>query len=163
MRIWIRDEQPRSYFWEFRNKILELKYLNSLMGIAEPGSGMEKFWIRDPWCKKIASRIRDKHSGSAILAGTVQDSLFCFKDPTRGFGEFPCTQILNNAEFGWILESTGPAAPPPSRPTFALPCSVADPYIYPGSRISILPRSRTQVPDPTKAAREGRGETGGGN
>jgi hypothetical protein len=44
-RIWIRDEQPGSYFREFRNPFLGLKYLNYLMRIwdgknSDPGSGM---------------------------------------------------------------------------------------------------------------------------
>jgi hypothetical protein len=41
VRIWIRDEQPGSYFRELRNHFLGLKYLNSLMGIQDPG--WEKF------------------------------------------------------------------------------------------------------------------------
>jgi hypothetical protein len=57
----IRDEQPGSYFLQFRNHFLGLKYLNSLMRIrdgdsSDPGFGMEK------------CRIRDKHPESATLA-----------------------------------------------------------------------------------------------
>jgi hypothetical protein len=39
IRIWIRDEQPGSYFRELRKKVFD----------ADPGSGMEKFesGIRD--------------------------------------------------------------------------------------------------------------------
>ncbi len=47
----IRDEQPGSYFFELRNHFLPflgLKYLNSLMRIQDPGSGMETVRIRDP-------------------------------------------------------------------------------------------------------------------
>jgi hypothetical protein len=46
----IRDEQPGSYFLELRNHFfafLGLKYLNSLMRIRDPGSGMETVRIRD--------------------------------------------------------------------------------------------------------------------
>jgi hypothetical protein len=59
----IRNEQPGSYFLEFRNHFFGLKYLNSLrirdlgwkqFGSGILGSGMEK------------SRIRVKHPGSAI-------------------------------------------------------------------------------------------------
>jgi hypothetical protein len=59
----IRNEQAGSYFLELRNHFLVFwgfKYLNSLMRIrdgdsSDPGSGMEKSWIRD------------KHPGSATL------------------------------------------------------------------------------------------------
>jgi hypothetical protein len=46
----IRDEQPGSYFQELRNHFLifwGLKYLNSLMRILDPGTGMETVGIRD--------------------------------------------------------------------------------------------------------------------
>ncbi len=46
----IRDEQPGSYFLELRNHFLAffgLKYLNSLMRIRDPRSGMETVRIRD--------------------------------------------------------------------------------------------------------------------
>jgi hypothetical protein len=49
--IRIRDKQPGSYFFELRNHFFAfwgLKYLNSLMRIRDPGSGMEKSRIRDP-------------------------------------------------------------------------------------------------------------------
>jgi hypothetical protein len=56
IRIRIQDEQPNSYFREFRNNLLWLKYLNSMMlirdgKIRDPGwkkfgSGMEKFGSR---------------------------------------------------------------------------------------------------------------------
>jgi hypothetical protein len=45
IRIRIRDEQPGSY--ELRDHFLGLKYLNSLVRIRNPGSGMEKIRIRD--------------------------------------------------------------------------------------------------------------------
>jgi hypothetical protein len=46
-RIRIRDDQPGSYFLELRNHFLELKYLNSLVRIRDPGSGMETiFWVK---------------------------------------------------------------------------------------------------------------------
>ena len=66
--IW--NEQPGSYFLELRNQFLGLKYLNSLMRsgmekirIWEPGSRIEKSWIRDP----------EKHTGSATL---VSETLY---------------------------------------------------------------------------------------
>jgi hypothetical protein len=46
----IRDEQLGSYFLELRNHFfgfLGLKYLNSLMWIRDPGSGMETGQIQD--------------------------------------------------------------------------------------------------------------------
>jgi hypothetical protein len=55
----IRDEQPGSYFLELKNNFLELKYLNSLM------------LIRDPGWKKVGSGIRDKHPGSATLEASL--------------------------------------------------------------------------------------------
>ncbi len=45
--IRIRDGKPGSYFWELRNHYYGLKYLNSLMRIRDPTSGMEKIHIRD--------------------------------------------------------------------------------------------------------------------
>jgi hypothetical protein len=48
-----------------------LKYLNSLMRIRDPGSGMETVWIRDPGWIKVWSGIRDKHPGSATLPFTL--------------------------------------------------------------------------------------------
>jgi hypothetical protein len=68
--IRIRDEQPGSYFLELRNHFLGffgLKYLNSLMRIRDPRSGMETGRIRDPGWKKVGSGIQDKHPGSATL------------------------------------------------------------------------------------------------
>jgi hypothetical protein len=53
IRIW--DEKPGSYFQELRNHFLELKYLNSLMQIRNPGSRVEKIWIRNPEWKKFES------------------------------------------------------------------------------------------------------------
>jgi hypothetical protein len=67
IRIWIRSEQPGSYFSEPK-QFFGLKYINSLMWIRDPGcknsnpgSGMEKSRIRDPEWKKVGSEIRDKH------------------------------------------------------------------------------------------------------
>jgi hypothetical protein len=66
IRIWIRDEQPESYFRELKNQFFWLKYLNSLTRIwdgknSDPGSGMEKH--PDPgW--------GDKHPGSAALSSS---------------------------------------------------------------------------------------------
>jgi hypothetical protein len=53
----IRDEQPRSYFLELGNHYFGLKYLNSLMRIRDPGSGMGTIQIRDPGWKKVGSGI----------------------------------------------------------------------------------------------------------
>jgi hypothetical protein len=63
----IQDEQPGSYFLELRNHFFGLKYLNSLMRIRDPESGMETVRIRDPGWKKVRSGIRNKHPGSATL------------------------------------------------------------------------------------------------
>jgi hypothetical protein len=50
----IRDEQPGSYFLEFRNHFFGFLWVKILKFLdADPGSGMER------------SRIRDKHPGSA--------------------------------------------------------------------------------------------------
>jgi hypothetical protein len=76
------------HIFESLETIFWVKLLKFFDADCVTGYGKEKFWIRD------------KNPESAMLASTVQDSLFCFKDPTRGFGEFPCTQILNNAIFG---------------------------------------------------------------
>jgi hypothetical protein len=94
-------------------------------------------------------RIQDEHPGSAALTNTEQDSLFCFKDPIRWFWEFPCTQVLNNAAFGWNLVSPDPAAGP--LPHFCrtggfVSYSVADPGCF--SRILIFILSRSWIPDP---------------
>jgi hypothetical protein len=35
--IWIRDEQPGSYFRELKKQFFGLKYSNSFMGIRDPG------------------------------------------------------------------------------------------------------------------------------
>jgi hypothetical protein len=70
-RIRIRDGKPGSFFLELRNHFSQLKYLNSIMRILDPGSEMEKIQIRDLGSRmeKIRSRIRDlgwKKSGSGI-------------------------------------------------------------------------------------------------
>jgi hypothetical protein len=73
----IRDEQLGSYFLELRNHFLHflgLKYLNSLMRIRDPGSGMETVRIRDPGWKKVGSGIRDKHPGSATLVNSKEEN-----------------------------------------------------------------------------------------
>ncbi len=70
VRIRIRDEQPGSYFPELINHFFGLKYLNSLMRIQDPGSGMETIRIRDPAWKNVGSGFRDKHPGSATLRTT---------------------------------------------------------------------------------------------
>jgi hypothetical protein len=74
----IRDEQPRSYFLELRNHFFGLKYLNSLMRIQDPGSGIRDgnnsdpgSGIRDGKKSDPGSGIRDKHPGSATLCVTV--------------------------------------------------------------------------------------------
>jgi hypothetical protein len=50
--IWIRDEQPGSYFLELRNHYWGLKYLISLRirdgKISDPKAGMGKIRFRDP-------------------------------------------------------------------------------------------------------------------
>jgi hypothetical protein len=46
VRIRIRDEQPESYFRELRNLFFWVSILKFFD--ADPGSGMEKIWIRDP-------------------------------------------------------------------------------------------------------------------
>jgi hypothetical protein len=79
--IRIRGGKPGSNFRELRNHFFGLKYLTSLMRIRDPGSGMEKIWIRDPGWKNLdpesgiwdgknsdsGSGIKDKHPGSAKL------------------------------------------------------------------------------------------------
>ncbi len=45
--IRIQDGKPGSYFWELRHHFCGLKYLNFLMRILEPGSGMKNIWIWD--------------------------------------------------------------------------------------------------------------------
>jgi hypothetical protein len=59
----IRDEQPRSYFLELRNRFFF---------DADPGSGMEKSRIRDPGREKVGSGIRNKHPGSATLENCLK-------------------------------------------------------------------------------------------
>ncbi len=54
IRIQIRDKLPGSYFRELKNHFFDLKYLNSLMR------------LRDPGWKKFGSGI-DLHPGSATL------------------------------------------------------------------------------------------------
>jgi hypothetical protein len=69
----IRDEQPGSYFLELRNHFFcffgGLKYLNSLMRIRDPRSGIRDGDSSDPGSgmEKSRSGIRDKHPGSATL------------------------------------------------------------------------------------------------
>jgi hypothetical protein len=46
--IRILDEQPGSYFRELRNHFSKLKYLNSLMGIRDPGWKKFVFGINNP-------------------------------------------------------------------------------------------------------------------
>jgi hypothetical protein len=66
--IRIRDEQPGSYFLELRNHFFSFFGVKILKFFDEdPGSGMETVRIRDPGWKKVESRIRDKHPGSATL------------------------------------------------------------------------------------------------
>jgi hypothetical protein len=64
----IRDEQPGTYFLELRLNhffcFLGLKYLNSLMRIRDPGSGLDTVRIRDPEWEKVGSGIRYKHPGT---------------------------------------------------------------------------------------------------
>jgi len=66
----IRDEQPGSYFLELRNHFCWVKILKFFD--ANPGSGMETVLIRDPGWKKVGSRIRDKHPGSATLLQSLR-------------------------------------------------------------------------------------------
>ncbi len=52
----------------------------------DPGSGMETVRIRDPGWKKVGSGIRDKHPGSATLAGRssyILQCRLCFLTLTR--------------------------------------------------------------------------------
>jgi hypothetical protein len=42
------------------------------MRIRDPGGGMETGRIRDPRWKKVGSRIRDKHPGSATLSKSIR-------------------------------------------------------------------------------------------
>jgi hypothetical protein len=57
----IRDELPGSYYLELRNHFfcffLELKYLNSLMRIRDPGWRQFGSRIREPGWKKVGSGI----------------------------------------------------------------------------------------------------------
>ena len=48
----IRDEQPGSYFLELRNHFFGVKKILYFFD-ADPGSGMETVWIRDPGWKKV--------------------------------------------------------------------------------------------------------------
>ncbi len=70
----IRDEQPGSYFLELRNQFFGFFGVKILQFFdADPGSGMETVRIgRDPGWKKVGSRIRDKHPGSATLVGILK-------------------------------------------------------------------------------------------
>jgi hypothetical protein len=52
----IRDEQPGSYFLVLRNHFFGFFGVKILKFFdADPGSGMEKVWIRDPGWKKVGS------------------------------------------------------------------------------------------------------------
>jgi hypothetical protein len=66
VRIWIRDEQPVSYFLELRSHFFGLKYLNSLMRIRGGKNS-------DPGLKKVVFGIRDKHPGSAKTAFEISN------------------------------------------------------------------------------------------
>jgi hypothetical protein len=88
----IRDEQPRSYFLELRNHFFVffgLKYVNSLMRIRDPGSGMETVRIRDPGWIKVGSGIRDKHPGSASLKSVGRHSY----SPLQDCGLLLCSHV----------------------------------------------------------------------
>jgi hypothetical protein len=61
--IRIRDQKLGSYFCELRNHFFWLKYLNSLMHIRDPGSGMEKIQIRDQGSRMQKILIQDPGSG----------------------------------------------------------------------------------------------------
>jgi hypothetical protein len=54
---WVKNQDPD--FRDLRNIFFGLKYLNSLMQIRNPGSGMEKFGSEnlDPDWKKLGSGI----------------------------------------------------------------------------------------------------------
>ncbi len=77
-RIRIRDGKPGSYFLEPRSHFFQLKNLNSLMRIRDPGSEMEKIqirdlgsrmekiWIQNPGSGMEKIRIRDPGSGINI-------------------------------------------------------------------------------------------------
>jgi hypothetical protein len=55
----IRDEQPGSYFLEFRNHFFGLKYLSFLMRIWHPKSRMETIGNWDRGWKKVGSGINN--------------------------------------------------------------------------------------------------------
>jgi hypothetical protein len=87
----MRDEQPGSYFLEFRNHFLGkiLKFFD-----ADPGSGMEKFGSGmekfvygmekfGSGTEKVGSGIRDKHPGSATLESTKYTRRICNFQPDR--------------------------------------------------------------------------------
>jgi hypothetical protein len=66
--IRIRDEQPGSYCLELRIHFFTFLGVKILKFFDEdPGSGTETVRIRDPRWKKVGSRIRDRHPGSATL------------------------------------------------------------------------------------------------
>ena len=85
--IRIRDRKLGSYFWELKNHFFWLKYLNSLMHIRDPGSGMEKIQIRDQGSsmKNILiqdlgngmEKIRIRDPGSGINIPDQQNWKFC--------------------------------------------------------------------------------------
>jgi hypothetical protein len=58
---------PDHIFLKLGNNLFGLKYLNSLMRTRDPRSWMKKIPIWDPGWKKVGSRIREKHAGSATL------------------------------------------------------------------------------------------------
>jgi hypothetical protein len=75
----IRDEQPGSYFLELRNPFLGflgLKYINSLMRLQDPGSGIRDGDSSDPGPGMEKNRIRDKHPGSATLPSRHKESAY---------------------------------------------------------------------------------------
>jgi hypothetical protein len=54
----IRDEQPGSYFLVLRNHFLGFFGVKILKFFdADPGSGMDKVWIRDPGWIQFGSRM----------------------------------------------------------------------------------------------------------
>ena len=57
-----------SYFRELRNQFFWVKILELLTRIWDPGSGMEKFRIRDGKNSDLGIGIWDKHHESATLA-----------------------------------------------------------------------------------------------
>jgi hypothetical protein len=98
----IRDEQPGSYFLELKNHFFAFfgvkihKFFDE-----DPGSGMEKVRIRDPGWKKVGSRIRDKHPGSATLWVSLLTTVvgpmrirIQIRIHTQGFYDQKCTSSI---------------------------------------------------------------------